>query len=103
MDAVTAPDGSIACRAALFAPATYGDCIPLNLLGEGRASPEAIAWATEGTKRVLADLEQTFTELVMNGEVLTGRAAGATSVAFGASFREDTIDQVVDDITNPAN
>jgi len=103
MDAVTAPDGSIACRAALFDPETYGDCIPLNLLGEGRASPEAIAWATEGTKRVLADLEQTFTELVMNGEVLSGRAAGPTSVAFGASFREDKIDQVVDDVTNPTN
>src|SRR5690606_39969156 len=72
-------------------------------LGEGRASPEAIAWATEGTKRVRADLEQTFTELVMNGEVLDGRRAGPTSVAFGASFREDTIEQVVDDITNPTN
>src|SRR5690606_31199565 len=60
-------------------------------------------WATEGTKRVRADLEQTFTELVMNGEVLDGRRAGPTSVAFGASFREDTIEQVVDDITNPTN
>ncbi len=103
MDAVTAPDGTIACRAALFDPVTYGDCIPLNLLGEGRASPEAIAWATEGTKRVLADLEQTFAELVMNGEVLEGRQAGVTSIAFGASFREDTIEQVVDDVTNPTN
>ena len=103
MDAVEAPDGSIVCRAALFDPAAYGDCVPLNLLGEGRASPDAIAWATEGTKIVRADLEQTFTELVMNGEVLDGRAAGPTSVAFGASFREDTIKQVVDDITNPTN
>src|SRR5690606_14641489 len=30
-------------------------------------------------------------------------AAGPTGLAFGASFREDTIDQVVDDVTNPTN
>lgn len=103
MDAVTAADGSIVCRAAQFNPSQYGDCVPLNLLGEGRASPEAIAWATEGTKRVLADLEQTFAELVMNGEIWAGRSAGATGVAFGASYREDTIVQGVDDVTNPTN
>ena len=103
MDSVFAPDGSIVCRAALFDPATFGDCVPLDLLGEGRASQEAIAWATEGTKRVLADLEQTFAEIVMNGEIWGGRAAGPTGLAFGASFREDTIDQVVDDVTNPTN
>src|SRR5690606_22533170 len=84
-------------------PATYGGCVPLNLLGEGRASPEAIAYATEGTKRVNADLEQTFSELVMNGEIWSGRSAGPTSIAFGASFREDTIEQVVGDVTNPTN
>src|SRR5690606_15707109 len=28
MDSVLAPDGSIVCRAALFDPATFGDCVP---------------------------------------------------------------------------
>ncbi|HEX7080509.1 MAG TPA: TonB-dependent receptor [Gammaproteobacteria bacterium] len=103
MDAVFADDGSIVCRAALFDPARYGDCIPLNLLGEGRASPEAIAYATEGTKVVRADLVQHFVEVVANGELWDDRDAGAVSVAFGASYREDSIDQVVSDITNPTN
>src|SRR5690606_27218598 len=38
MDAVVAADGSIQCRAALYDPATYGNCVPLNLFGAGRAS-----------------------------------------------------------------
>jgi len=47
LDAVRHPQtGAIVCRASLFDPANYGDCVPINLFGAGRASKEAIAYVT---------------------------------------------------------
>jgi len=106
MDAVRAPDGSIQCRAALYDPATYGNCVPLNLFGAGRASKEAIDHALgrdDGTniKVQAADLEQDLAEITMSGEVFEGWGAGPISTAFGAAYREDRISQRIRDYTNP--
>ncbi len=106
MDAVVGPNGTIECRAALYDPATYGNCVPLNLLGEGRASAEAIAYALgrdDGTnvKVQAADLEQEVIDLTMSGEVFEGWGAGPISTAFGVAYREDSIVQRIRDYTNP--
>lgn len=106
MDAVRAPNGSIQCRAALFNPALYGDCVPLNLFGAGRASQEAIDHALGRDDRTnmkvqAADLEQDLAEITMSGEVFNGWGAGAISTAFGAAYREDRIAQRIRDFTNP--
>lgn len=108
MDAVTTSSGSIQCRAAVFNPEQYGNCVPLNMLGAGRASPEAIAYALgrdDGTnlKVQAADLEQEVIDLAMSGEVFDGWGAGAVSAAFGVAYREDSIVQRIHDVTNPSN
>jgi iron complex outermembrane receptor protein len=105
MDAVQAPNGTIQCRAALLNPNHYGDCVPLNLLGAGRASPEAIDYAlgrNDGTnvKVQAADLQQDIVDLSMSGEVFEGWA-GPISTAFGVAYREDSIVQRIRDYTNP--
>jgi iron complex outermembrane recepter protein len=47
LDAVRDPmSGSIVCRASLFDPANYGNCVPINLFGVGQASEEALRYVT---------------------------------------------------------
>lgn len=106
MDAVRAPDGSIQCRAALYNPQQYGDCVPLNLLGAGRASQEAIDYALGRNDRTnvkvqAADLEQDLAEFTMSGEVFEGWGAGPISTAYGIAYREDRMAQHIRDYTNP--
>lgn len=106
MDAVQAPNGTIQCRAALLNPNVYGNCVPLNLLGAGRASQEAIDYALgrdDGTnvKVQAPDLKQDIVDLSMSGEVFEGWGAGSISTAFGVAYREDSIVQRIRDYTNP--
>ena len=108
LDAVSAADGSIQCRAALFNPAEYGNCVPLNLMGAGRASAEAIDYVLgrdDGTNQKVqaADLQQDVVDLAMSGEVFDGWGAGPISTAFGVAYREDSISQKIRDYTNPTN
>ncbi|HEY8520981.1 MAG TPA: TonB-dependent receptor [Gammaproteobacteria bacterium] len=101
MDAVFRPGtNEIVCRAALINPERYGDCVPINLLGQGRASQEAIEYVTEGDQFILAETEQDVVEFSMSGEVGEGWGAGPISLAFGAGWREESIDQTLgpDDI-----
>lgn len=107
-DAVTAADGTVQCRAALFNPAEYGNCVPLNLLGAGRASPQAINYALGRDDRTnqkvqAADLKQDIVDLSMSGEVFDGWGAGPVSTAFGVAYREDSISQRIRDVSNPSN
>ena len=108
MDAVRASDGTIQCRAALFNPAEYGNCVPLNLLGAGRASAEAIDYVLgrdDGTNQKIqaADMQQDVVDLSMSGEVFDGWGAGPISTAYGIAYREDSISQKIRDYTNPTN
>jgi outer membrane receptor protein involved in Fe transport len=107
-DAVRGPNGTIECRAALYNPELYGNCVPLDLLGAGRASQEAIDYALgrdDGTnvKVQAADLQQDVVDLSMSGEVFDGWGAGPISTAFGVSYREDSISQRIRDYSNPYN
>jgi iron complex outermembrane recepter protein len=108
MDSVVAANGTIQCRAAIYNPAQYGNCVPLNLLGAGRASQEAIDYALgrdDGTNQKVqaADLQQDVVDLSMNGEVFEGWGAGSISTAFGVAYREDSISQKIRDYTNANN
>ena len=101
MDAVRHPvTGEIVCNRTLFDPSFR--CVPINLLGSGLASPEAIAFVTEGIKSAHTDNVQHVIEVSADGEIFDGWA-GPISLAFGAGYREDTLEQVVYDPTNPTN
>jgi outer membrane receptor protein involved in Fe transport len=96
MDAVMHPaTGETVCRASLFDPARYGDCVPINLLGVGRASQEAIDYVLTGDQYILAETEQNVVEFSMEGDVADGWGAGAISLAFGGGWREEAIDQTL--------
>jgi outer membrane receptor protein involved in Fe transport len=101
MDAVRHPvTNEIVCRASLFDPANYGDCVPINLLGVGRASQPAIGYVLTGDQYILAETEQKVVEFSMEGDIGDGWGAGAISLAFGAGWRDESIDQTLgpDDI-----
>jgi outer membrane receptor protein involved in Fe transport len=96
MDAVRHPTtGEIVCRASFFDPARYGNCVPINLFGVGRASQAAIDYVLTGDQYILAETEQTVAEFSMEGEIGDGWGAGAISLAFGGGWREESIDQTL--------
>ena len=102
MDAVVDPaTGAITCRRNLYAPATR--CVPIDLLGAGRASPEAIAYVTEGIKTADTLNRQNVFELSVDGEVFRNWKPGPISLAFGVAWRRDELSQHVADPSNPTN
>jgi outer membrane receptor protein involved in Fe transport len=94
MDAVLDGNGNIVCRAALFQPQNYGNCVPINLLGQGRASRAAIDYVTTGDQFILAKTKQNVAEFSMDGDVADGWA-GPISLAFGGAWREESINQTL--------
>jgi outer membrane receptor protein involved in Fe transport len=96
MDAVINPaNGQTVCRAALFDPASYGNCVPINLFGEGRASQAAIDYVTTGDQFILAKTKQDVAEFSMSGDIGEGWGAGAVSLAFGGAWRKESVNQTI--------
>lgn len=131
IDAVTDPaTGRIVCRVSLFSDAFPG-CQPLNLFGRGNASAEAIDYVTgfepgqqvttpiyfsdtgydlgetlsytsSADKVNVTAFEQQLAELSAAGDLFESWA-GPVAVALGGSWRQETIRQVIQDVTNPAS
>lgn len=123
-DAVIDPTtGATVCNVT-FVSGMFPDCVPLNPFGRGNMSDEAIDWVTgfepgifvdtpiyyakggtslgvrdqyysEEAKVVRSDIEQDVIELSLTGEVFDDRDAGPIGVAFGAGWREETMNQIV--------
>jgi outer membrane receptor protein involved in Fe transport len=105
LDAVRDPaTGNIVCRSTLFNP-TNG-CVPIDLFGAGRASPQAIDYVLDD-KYGHVTVEQHFAEISADGPVADGIGAGPVLLALGASFREDQFNQYAvpadRSISTPAN
>ncbi|HUK01025.1 MAG TPA: TonB-dependent receptor [Steroidobacteraceae bacterium] len=121
LDAVTDPaTGRTVCHVTLIS-GQYPDCVPLNLFGRGNASQSAIAWVTgfdpgvsvtttpyystgpQGTFSYVGgpdkvrdiDIQQTDAEVTASGEIFHGWGAGALSMAIGANYRKEDLDQAV--------
>ena len=87
MDAVRHPvTNEIVCRASLFDPANYGNCVPINLLGVARASQTAIDYVLTGDQFILAETDQKVVEFSMEGDIGDGWGAGPISLAFGCGL-----------------
>lgn len=102
LDAVRDPaTGNIVCRAALpqFDPNGYlRGCVPINLFGGiHTVTPEAAAWIRDPYKVASQWVEQTVGELTLSGTLGFGLPAGRISMAVGASYRKDTLDQMTPD------
>ncbi|MDT8399302.1 MAG: TonB-dependent receptor [Pseudomonadales bacterium] len=133
VDAVVDPaTGSIVCRPALIDPEKWGNCVPLNLFGAGRASPEALDYVIDfdpnqefttpvsftdtgldlgivktyntgdGAKLTRDNTTEHLFELSADGEVYDGWGAGAISLATGVSWRREQLTQLVVDPSNPS-
>jgi iron complex outermembrane recepter protein len=123
VDAVrNATTGQIECNVTLVS-GQYPNCAPLNLFGRGNASAAAIDWVTgydpgvavtttpyyasgpQGTfsytggtdKDRAVDIQQSNGEVVASGDVYKGWGAGAISMALGATYRREALNQVVYD------
>lgn len=95
LDAVRNPaDGQIVCRSTLTAP-TNG-CVPINLFGEGAPSAAAIDYVT-GNQSLLAHIEEQAAAASLSGEPFS-TWAGPVSIATGAEYRKESVDQEVDAI-----
>jgi len=103
MDAVTDPaTGQVTCRVNLYQPG-YG-CVPIDLLGAGRASAAAIAYVTAGTKTAYLKNTQDAFEATVDGKLFKDFwKPGPIATAFGVDYRHNTLNQNVIDPTNPTN
>jgi outer membrane receptor protein involved in Fe transport len=99
VDAVINPaTGQPVCRAVLQGNAAAAGCVPINLLGEGAPSAAAASYVT-GTSWLDADFDQTAAAFNISGEPFSV-PAGPVSLATGVEWREESVSQVADAISN---
>lgn len=93
--------GSIACRSTLTAP-TNG-CVPMNRIGIGGASAASINYVLYGGLQPLRTqtLIQDVAALNFSTNNLFDNWAGPVSVAFGAEWRNESVDGYVDPLFQP--
>jgi len=85
VDAVRTPDGTIVCRSTLADPGN--GCVPFNVFGANRGSPEAVAYVT-GDGWATRRITQHVAAFNVRG-VLAQGWAGPIAAAFGAEYRRD--------------
>jgi outer membrane receptor protein involved in Fe transport len=86
-DAVLNGAGQIVCRSTRDATVAGPGCVPINLLGEGNPSPEALNYVT-GLSRVVVDTSQLVVAADVRGELFT-IATSPVTVAFGGEYRRE--------------
>ncbi len=91
IDAIRAGDGSIVCRSEA---ARANGCVPLNIIGTGVASQDAIDWIS-GTPFLHTRLKQEVVAVSASGEVFDNWA-GPVSLALGAEYRKESFSQRAD-------
>lgn len=92
-------NGTISCRVNTDANPANDDpaCQPFNLFGSGSASQGAIDYVT-GTSAFDMITKQQVAAVNANGDLVT-LWAGPVSAAFGAEYREESIDAVADPVS----
>lgn len=89
--------GEIVCRSTLIDPAN--GCVPLNRFGIGVASQEALDYVL-GTPLREQEFQQDVVAINFSTSDIPGLAAGPISIAFGAEWREDSVEGQVDPVFN---
>lgn len=97
MDAVRDPvSGAIVCRVKLLNPSQFGDCVPINLFGQGHLSASQIDYITtpgdmEHAIIQYGNLVEHDAEFALSGAVWEGFGAGPVSAALGVSYRKQSL------------
>ena len=101
-DAVVDPaSGATVCRVSLTAPGAYPGCVPLNLLGAGRASAAAMDYIFDDTG-YRAGNTMSDAAVNINGTLVEGWA-GPIKFAAGAEFRKETLSMAPNVASNTFN
>ncbi len=67
---------------------TVRDCVPHNVMGAGNISDEALKYIHGDPKFGWGEVDQTFAELLLNGELHEGWGAGPIGFAAGLTYRD---------------
>lgn len=94
-DAVRSPSGQIVCRSSLTNPGN--GCVPLNILGTGVATPEAVQYVTGTAFQRLVQKQEVFEANI--GGVLFDNWAGPVSVAANLAHRTESADTATNTAT----
>ncbi|MBU3076452.1 TonB-dependent receptor domain-containing protein [Sphingomonas quercus] len=91
VDAVRDASGNIVCRAVAAGNPAAAGCVPLNVFGEGVASPQAIRYVnvTPGQNWEVISLTQDVAAASAQGKLPFGLPAGNISMAFGGEWRQE--------------
>ena len=108
LDAVVGPDGNITCRVNLdpsAADATTfnaGECVPLNILGEGSPSEAALNWITADTIDKSRITQQVLSGSVSGdlGTLFSFPGGGALGYAVGAEYRKESSRFIADPLAS---
>jgi iron complex outermembrane recepter protein len=74
-------------------PVTPADCRPLNVLGLGNSSQDAVAYVESAQKKSVREMDQDFAEVLLSGEIYEGWGAGPVSLATGLTWRDEELVQ----------
>lgn len=91
VDAVTGPNGTPVCNITLTNPGRLPGCLPLNIMGFGRADPAAVAWVI-GDSRWRTVNRLNLGAINFSGTVFS-TWAGPVSVAVGGEIRRQELRQ----------
>jgi len=87
------PNGVMPIDNILVTPeSSIRDCQPMNVFGLGNVSQTAADYVTSD-KKGIRDLDQTFAEILITGELYEGWGAGPVSFAGGLTYREESFNQ----------
>lgn len=96
-DAVLNPaNGQIVCRSSLTQP--NNGCVPIDLFGNGSASPQAVSYVSATSWSQIHDIED-VTEASASGAPFS-LWAGPVTIAFGSGYRRETSTQTSDPISS---
>ena len=87
------PNGTMKVDSPIFNDNAIKECVPLNMFGLANASREAADYVTTD-KIGVRDLEQTFAELLLTGELYEGWGAGPVGFAAGLTYRDQWFNQL---------
>ncbi|MDX1561812.1 MAG: TonB-dependent receptor, partial [Gammaproteobacteria bacterium] len=89
---VPSPTGPVPIASPVGLDGSIENCVPLNIFGWGNVSEEAQRYVVSD-KWADTDVEQTFAEFLVSGEVFDDWYAGPISMTIGTSYREEEMSQ----------
>jgi outer membrane receptor protein involved in Fe transport len=97
-DAVRAPNGDIVCRATLAGDPAAAGCVPLNVIGEGNATRDAIRYVNVRPGENWEEIKPTQDVVAISAQGLLpfGLPAGDMSMAFGGEYRREEAEITTD-------